>query len=102
MRALEHAFCRKSTGKRNFTIFSIILNTSGASIVLYYLLLNGISYYLIVYLVAGAAGFIIESIGTRLEMWEYYSGEKPPAISFFGWGSAVTVIMWFAMTLNLF
>jgi hypothetical protein len=100
MRVIEHAFRRKNIKKRNFTIFSIILNTSGLFIVLYYLL-QGISYYIIVYMMAGAAGFIIESIGTRFEMWEYYTKEKPPAISFFGWGSAVTLVMWFAMTLNL-
>jgi hypothetical protein len=100
MKAIEHLFCRKNIRKRNFTIFSIILNTSGLLIILYYLL-HGISYYTIVYLLAGAAGLIIESIGTRLNLWEYYNREKPPAISFFGWGSAVTLIMWFAMTLNL-
>lgn len=58
-------------------------------------------YYLIVYLIAGAAGLIIESLGTKLDMWEYYSKEKPPPISFFGWGSAVTIIMWFINVLKI-
>ncbi len=100
MWAIEHLFRRKNIKERNFRIFSIILNAAGLLIVLYYLL-QGISYYLIVYLIAGAAGLIIETLGTRLNLWEYYTKEKPPAISFFGWASAVTIIMWFAMTLNL-
>ncbi len=100
MRAIEHAFRRKNRKQRDFTIFSIILNAAGILVVSYYLL-QGISYYIVVYTMAGAAGFIIESIGTRLELWEYYNKERPPAISFFGWGSALTLVMWFAMTLNL-
>jgi hypothetical protein len=93
MRMLEHLFHRKNVAKRNFTIFSLLLNSIGLLVVLYSLVFERNTYYLVIYLVSGAAGLIIETVGTQLSCWEYYNKDKPPWISFFGWGSAVAIVL---------
>ncbi len=93
MKILEHIFCRKNIARRNFIIFSILLNGIGLAVVLSSLLFQRSTYYLIIYLVSGAAGLFIETVGTQLGCWEYYNKDKPPWISFFGWGSAVSIVL---------
>jgi len=101
MKLFEHLFYKKNICQRNFILFSALLVGVGLLIVFYFLLFLFINYYLIVYLIAGVTGLIIETIGTRLNLWEYYSKEKPPPISFFGWGSAMTTVMLFINTFSL-
>jgi len=93
MKFFEHIFCRKKVARRNFIIFSILLNCAGLAVVLSSMILQRSTYYLIIYLVAGAAGLVIETVGTQLSCWEYYNKDKPPWISFFGWGSAVAIVL---------
>ncbi|NOX71390.1 MAG: hypothetical protein GXO64_01695 [Candidatus Micrarchaeota archaeon] len=94
MKLLEHIFVKRKKARTHFIIFSIILNGTGIALVLYSLIFLKTTYYVTIYLVAGAAGLIIETVGTQLECWEYYNKDKPPWISFFGWGSAVIVVLW--------
>ena len=101
MMIFEHFFKKRKIQRRNFHIFAAILIGAGLIILFYYLLLLQSEYYLFVFLVAGIAGLIVETIGTRLDLWEYYTKKKPPLISFFGWGAAVTIIMWVLNVLAL-
>jgi len=93
MKVFEHIFCKKNVARRNFIIFSIILNGIGLAVILSSLIIQKSTYYLIIYLFAGAAGLVIEAAGTQLGCWEYYNKDKPPWISFFGWGSAVAIVL---------
>ncbi|MBN2101877.1 MAG: hypothetical protein JW716_03335 [Candidatus Aenigmarchaeota archaeon] len=93
MKLLEHIFCRKNIARRNFIIFSILLNGIGLAVVLSSLVSQRSTYYLIIYLVSGATGLLIETVGTHLGCWEYYNNDKLPWISFFGWGSAVAIVL---------
>ena len=83
---------KKKQRKRFLSLTALLLILAGIIIIYNLAFLN--FHYLSVFLIAGIIGTIIETIGTNLELWEYYSKEKPPAIIFFDWGSIVTIILW--------
>lgn len=95
MKIFEHLFHRKKIQQRNFIIFSAVIIGMGLLVIIYNVLFQCATCYMTYYLVGGVAGLIVETLGTKLNLWQYYNKERPPAISFFTWGSVVVITVWF-------
>ncbi len=102
MGLLDRLLGRNKENRRNFLIFNAVLIGAALLVIIYNFIYQCVTCYLSIFLVGGVAGLLIETAGTKLSLWEYYNKEKPPALTFFMWGSAVTIVIWFMTYMRLF